>query len=134
MFEFGKTGYLLNELSLYSTTGLFTKTQSAEDATGPKVAGTIFLLSTSPNARTTSVYKATDGTRTKTRDPTTRTHGSQLLAATGASRAHENAANTPDADLCNCLSLIWARPVNAEQHIFQQRRQHHARYSHKKAL
>jgi hypothetical protein len=43
MFEFGKTGYLLNELSLYSTTGLFTKTQSAEDATGPKVAGTIFF-------------------------------------------------------------------------------------------
>ncbi len=44
MFEFGKTGYLLNELSLYSTTGLFTKTQSAEDATGPKVAGTIFFV------------------------------------------------------------------------------------------
>ncbi len=136
MFEFGKTGYLLNELSLYSTTGLFSKTQSAEDATGPKVAGTIFFCQPAPTREQLpyTVYKATDGTRTKTRDPTTRTHGSQLLAATGASRAHENAANTPDADLCNCLSLIWARPVNAEQHIFQQRRQHHARYSHKKAL
>ena len=48
MFEFGKTGYLLNELSLYSTTGLFTKTQSAEDATGPKVAGTIFFCQPAP--------------------------------------------------------------------------------------
>ena len=48
MFEFGKTGYLLNELSLYSTTGLFTKTQSAEDATGPKVAGTICFCQPAP--------------------------------------------------------------------------------------